>query len=148
KIAASKSSADDVASNADCAASTRSVRGIAASPKRPYPKVIVHTAANATMSPAEAANTGGQRAATQNAKGNTKLIGKIVNQCSVGELNPSALTKAIATSATSPSSNCRFSGGLCAIVMSPITTGATVTTPRASDANQANQILGADAPKL
>src|SRR5262245_31330439 len=100
------------------------------------------------MSAADAANTGGQRAATQNAIGNTKLTGKMVNQCSVGELKPKVLTKAIATSATSPSSNSLSSGGLCAIAMSPIITGATVTTPRASDANQANQIAGADAPKL
>src|SRR5215470_219917 len=106
------------------------------------PKVIVHTAANATMNAADAANTGGQHAATQNAMGNTKLTGKMVNQCSVDELKPRVLTRAIAARPTSPLSNSLFSGGLCAVVTRPIITGATVTTPRASDANESNQITG------
>src|SRR5215831_16206964 len=142
------SRADDIATNATCAASTRSVRGTAASPKRPIPKVIVHTTANATTNAADAANTGGQLAATQNEIGNTKLTGKMVNQCSVDELKARVLTRAIATSPTSPLSNSLFSGGLFALVTSPTITGATVTTPRASDANQSNQIPGADAPML
>src|SRR5262249_4341187 len=130
----------DNASNAACAACTRLVKGKFASPRRPRPKVIVQTMVRPTMNAPAAANTGRQCAAGKSSKGKIKANGRIVNQYTVEKPNPIALTRTSARSDESPSRSSGIFGGSAKLRASPITNGATKTTPRASDVNQCNQV--------
>ena len=88
--------------------------------------MIVQTIAKAMMNAAAAANTERQYAATQNRKGNSNDRGRMVNQWSVLDPKPTALTSARTPSASSPSATSEVAGLSRRERTSPITNGATV----------------------
>src|SRR4030081_496167 len=100
------------------------------------PKVVVHTIVSATMNAAAAANTGRQRAASHSNSGNSRAIGTKVAHDSRGRKILIALVAVIATSAMAPSMASLCGGGSRTAAATPINSGATVTMPSASDANQ------------
>src|SRR3954469_24521820 len=97
------------------------------------PKVVVHTIVSAMTKAAAAANTGRQRADSHSNSGNTKAIGNTVSQDCCGKKIIIALINDIAASATAPSRASLGGGGSRAAAASPISSGATVTMPSASD---------------
>src|SRR5262249_18192347 len=117
-------------------ASTRPARGTLASPKRPMPNVTVQTTVEVIMNTAAAANTGRQRAVSQKSNGSGEASGRIVAQWLVGKANPTMVAALRATSAIAASANSTAFGRSRTARMSPMTNGATVTMPSASDANQ------------
>src|SRR5690348_2191303 len=98
--------------------------------------VVVKTMARVTMNAAAAANTGGQRAAIHSRTGNRRAMGTRVVQGCCGRAMTIALMTMSDTSATRPSTVSFPDGGSRAAEASPITRGATVTMPSASEANQ------------
>src|SRR3974390_2577814 len=102
--------------------------------------VVGQTIASVTKKAAPAANTGRQRAAIHNSTGNSSAIGTIVVHDSCGSATTMTLITMSKTSATSPSMASPRAGGLRAAEASPITNGAMVTIPSASDANQFCQV--------
>src|SRR5438045_3357087 len=101
--------------------------------------------ARVTMKAAAAANTGRQRAAIHNRTGNSSAIGMTVVQGSGGSAMTVTPITASDTRARRPSIVSFFAGGLRAAEASPITSGAIVTMPSASDANQFCQVTKTDA---
>lgn len=126
------------------AASTRSVIGILASPKWPMPIVVVQTIASVTMNAAAAANTGRQRDEIHSRIGNSSAIGRTVVQGSIGNAIAMTLMTTSNASAVRPSIVSLGLGGSRAAEASPITSGAIVTMPSASEANQFCQVLKAE----
>src|SRR5215470_9308945 len=109
------------------------------------PIVVVQTIARVTMKAAAAANTGGQRAAIHNRTGNSSAIGTTVVQGSGGSAMTMTLMTTSDASATKPSMVSLWAGGSRAAEASPITSGAIVTMPSASEANQFCQVTKTDA---
>ena len=100
--------------------------------------------ASVTMNAAAAANSGRQRAAIHNRTGNSRAIGTTVVQGSHGTATATTLRMMSAASALRPSSVSLDPGGSRAAEASPITRGAVVTMPSASDANQFCQVSNAE----
>src|SRR6266852_7839359 len=105
------------------------------------PKVIVQTIVSETMNAAAAANTGWQRAVIHSRIGNSRATGSIVSHGSGGSETMVTVNTANATSATTPSRISLAGGGSRRALARLITSGATVTMPTASDANQCCQML-------
>src|SRR6266478_165168 len=99
------------------------------------PKVIVQTIVSETTNAAAAANTGRQRAAIHSRIGNSRAPGRIVCHGSGGSETIVAVIIANTRSATTPSTICLLGGVLRRASARPITSGATVIMPTASDAN-------------
>ena len=99
------------------------------------------------MKAAAAANTGRQRAAIHNRTGNSSAIGTTVVQGSGGSAMTMTLMTMSDASATRPSMVSLRAGGSRAAEASPITSGAIVTMPSASDANQFCQVANIDASR-
>src|SRR4051812_37545173 len=105
------------------------------------PNVVVHTIVTAMMNAAAAANIGWQRAASHSNSGNSRAIGTAVVHDPRGKKTPSALITVIATSPKAPSTASFGDGGLRMAAPIPISSGATVTMPSASDASQCSQVV-------
>src|SRR6267143_3889525 len=100
------------------------------------PKVIVQTIGSETMNAAAAANTGRQRAASHSRIGNSRATGTIVCHGFGGIETMMTVIAANATSATTPAMISLRGVGSRTAWARPLTSGATVTMQRASDANQ------------
>src|SRR5262245_35507539 len=100
------------------------------------------------MKAAAAENTGWQRAAIHNRTGNRRAIGTTVVQGSGGSAMTTILMTTSKASASKPSTVSLRVGGSRAAEASPITSGANVTMPSASDANQFCQVTKIDAVAL
>src|SRR5262249_7187924 len=109
------------------------------------PKTAVDTTVMETRNTAAAAKTGRHRAASHNSIGNSKATGTTVSQDSCGRAIEIPVITASATSATAPSISSLRGGGCRTAAARPITRGATMTMPIASDANQCAQVLSNDA---
>src|SRR5262249_45380502 len=106
------------------------------------PKVIVQTAVSETMNAAAAANTGWQRAVSHSRTGSSNAAGRTVCHGSGGNKTMmTIITAANAASATTPSRISLRGGGSRRALARPITSGATVIMPMASDANQWCQVV-------
>src|SRR6267378_4344966 len=105
------------------------------------PKVIVQMIESETMNTAAAANPGRQRAAIHTRIGNSKAIGRTVFHGSGGIKTMMMVNAANTTSATTPSTNSLRGGGSRTASARPMTSGATVMMPTASDANQWCQVV-------
>src|SRR5215471_10163736 len=105
------------------------------------PKVIVQTIVSETMNAAAAANTGRQRAASHSRIGNSRATGTTVSHGSGGSETMMIVITANAISATTPSMISLRGGGSRKASATPITSGATVMMPTASDANQCCQVV-------
>ena len=92
------------------------------------------------MNAAAAANNGRQRAATHNSAGNSRAIGTTVVQGSHGIATATTLRMMSDASAQRPSIVSLDPGGSRPAEASPMTRGAVVTMPSASDANQFCQV--------
>ena len=114
------------------------------SPNDPISNVVIQTIASATMNAAAAAKYGLQRAAIHN------NIGKIETRATSSHgarcmTTRRRFAKASVVRATAPSTVSLSDGKSRATATRPITNGAIVTMPIASDANQWYQIVRADA---
>src|SRR5215469_12994168 len=98
-----------------------------------------------TRNAAAAANTGRQRAATHNNIGNSSATGATVFQDSSGNEMAIPVMTASAASALAPSMSSLRGSGCRIAAASPITSGATVTMPIASDSNQCCQVVSTSA---
>src|SRR6267154_5086319 len=106
------------------------------------PKVIVQTVVSETMNAAAAVNTAWQRAVSHSRIGSSRAAGRTVCHASGGsETMMTAITAANATSATTPSRISLRGGGSRRALARPITSGATMMMPTASDANQWCQVV-------
>src|SRR5215470_6387606 len=105
------------------------------------PNVIVQTIVSETIIAAAAANTGWLRAVIQSRIGNSTAIGSTVSHGSGGSETTMIVVTANVTSAAMPSSISWRAGGWRSASARPITRGATVMTPKASDTNQCCQML-------
>jgi hypothetical protein len=97
------------------------------------------------MKAAAAAKTGRQRDAIHNKIGNSSAIGTMVVQGSGGRAMTMTLMTRSDAKATRPSMVSLAGGGSRAAETRPITSGAIVTMPSASDANQFCQMSKIDA---
>src|SRR5216684_1316553 len=104
-------------------------------------KVIVQTIASETMNAPAAANTGRQRAASHSRIGNSRVTGTIVCHGFGGSETMMTVIAANATSATTPSMISLRGGGSRTAWARPMTSGATVMMPTASEANQCSQVV-------
>src|SRR5258708_7550192 len=102
--------------------------------------VIVQIIVSETMNVAAAANPGRQRTASHSRIGKSKAIGRTVFHGSGGSKTMMTVITASATSATAPSMISLRGGGSRKAPARPITSGATVMMPMASDANQCCQV--------
>src|SRR5260370_33100834 len=102
--------------------------------------VVVQTFASVAMKAAAAAKTGWQRAEIHNRTGNSSAIGTTVVHGSGGRVMTMTLMTMSDASATKPSTASRRGGGSRVAEASPITSGAIVTMPSASDANHSCQV--------
>src|SRR5580704_13403452 len=102
----------------------------------PIANVVVQTIVRAMMNAAAALNTGRQRAASQSRSGNNNTMATTVAQGSRGRKIINPLIKDSVISAAAPSMTSRRGGGSRIAEPSPISSGATVTIPSASDVNQ------------
>src|SRR5208282_491499 len=114
----------------------RSAIGNVASPNMPMPNVVAQTIVKATINAAAAAKTGLQRAASHSSSGKNAAMGTTAAQDCRGKKIMTPHRKLSAPSATAPSITSLRGGGSRATETSPINSGATVTMPSASDANQ------------
>src|SRR5258708_4733323 len=105
------------------------------------PKVIVQIIVSETMNTAAAANPGRQRAASHTRLGNSKAIGRAVFHGSGGSKTMMTVIAANTMSAMTPSTISLRGGGSRKASATPITSGATVMMPMASDANQCCQVV-------
>src|SRR5258706_563158 len=105
------------------------------------PKVVVQTIVTETMNAAAAANTGRQRAASHSKIGNSRATGTMVCHGSGGSETMMTVITTNASSATTPSRISLAGGGLRRDSARPITSGATVMMPTASDANQCCHVV-------
>src|SRR4029077_16716897 len=112
------------------------------------PNTAVETTVMETRNTAAAAKTGRPRAESHNNIGNSNATGTTVSQCCCGREIEIPVITASTTSAIVPSINSLRGGGCRKAAVSPITSGATMTIPIASDANQCSQVLsnGAEGP--
>src|SRR6266403_6104063 len=109
------------------------------------PIVVVQTIASVTMKAAAAANTGWQRAVIHSSSGNSNAIGTTVVHGPGGSQMTTTLMTTSQASATRPSNVSLRPGGSRAAEASPMISGAIVTMPSASDANQFCQVTRTDA---
>ncbi len=100
------------------------------------------------MNTAAAANTGWQRAAIHSRNGNSRAGGSAGSHDSGGSKSVTAFITANTTSATMPSMISLGGGGLRGALAKPITSGATVMMPMASEANQCPQVVQNGAVEL
>lgn len=107
----------------------------------PMLNVVVQTTVSATIKAAAAANTGRQRAASHNSSGNSAAIGTTVAQGSLGTKMITPQSTISIASAAVPSMISPRGEGSRAEDISPISNGATVITPSASDVNQWYQMV-------
>src|SRR5215470_19731295 len=103
------------------------------------PNVIVQTIVSETIIAAAAANTGWLRAVIHSRIGNSTAIGSTVSHGSGGSEMAMIVVTANVASAAMPSTISLRGGGWRMVSARPITRGATVMTPKASDANQCCQ---------
>src|SRR5258706_9970159 len=104
------------------------------------PWVIVAAMATAMINTAAAANTGRQRAASQSTIGSSTAGGTTVAHGPGRRAKTCTLATVSATSAIVPSVSSRGSSPWREAGPKPMSTGAMVTIPSASDANQRDQI--------
>src|SRR5688500_8821704 len=122
-----------------CTARTRSVIGTVASPKRPTSKIAAKIASIDTMNVPAIANVGRHRADSQSRKGIAKADGLKESQDStvcVSTYAAMIVRSARTPAASATSAPLRVLRSNCDIV---IRSGATTTTPIASDKNHTNQ---------
>src|SRR5580704_9637414 len=102
-----------------------------------------------TRKAAAAANTGRHRPVIHINIGNSKATGTTVSQGSCGSASEIAVITASAPNAAAPSMRSLRGGGCRTAAPSSITSGATITIPIASDANQCCQVvsISADGPE-
>src|SRR5215471_20013068 len=112
------------------------------------PKVIVQTIVSETMNAPAAAHAVAQRAAIHSMIGNSRATGTIVSHGSGGSETMMIVIAANDDSATTPSTILLRGGGARKTSVTPITNGATVMMPTASDANQCRQVVHIDAVGL
>src|SRR5580704_7936177 len=105
------------------------------------PKIIVHTTARETKNVPAAAKIGRQRAASHINIGNSQVTGTTASQRLCGSQIIIPVITASATSTAAPSTSSLRGGGCRRAAANPITNGATVTMPTASDANQCCQVV-------
>src|SRR5438445_8512494 len=105
------------------------------------PKVVVHAIDNAMTNAAAAANTGWQRAASHSTSGNSNANGTTVANDTCVFFFKQKAAYDIAANAAAPSKISFGDGGSRTASAIPISSGATVTIPSASDANQCCQIV-------
>src|SRR5258708_35755469 len=105
------------------------------------PMVIGQPRVSERMSTAAAANAGWQRAAIHSRNGNSKAAGIAGSHDSGGSETVMAFITANTTSATMPSMISLGGGRLRRALAKPIISGATVTMPTASEANQCPQMV-------
>ncbi len=122
-----------------CAASTRSARGMVASPKCPIPKVTDATTVEATMNAEAAAKAGRQRTATQSKTGNTSARGKAVDHGPCGSAMAIALNAPNIDSPTMPSNSSARGGTWRTASAIPTNSGATAIMPSRQEPNQTRQ---------
>ena len=103
-------------------------------PKCPMPKVIAQTIVRDTMNAAAEAKTGRQRAASHSSSGKSSATGTTISHGSGGREIIIPVVANTAASATPPSMSSLRGGGARMAEVRPITTGATVMMPSASDA--------------
>src|SRR5258706_8791617 len=94
---------------------------------------------------AAAANTGRHRAATHSTNGNREAAGTTVAHSPGGRAKTSVPVTASATSAIEPSTSSRVGNARRDADARPMSTGARVTIPSASEANQRSQIVSGGA---
>src|SRR6266446_9767843 len=105
------------------------------------PKVIAQIIASEAMNTAAVANPGLQRTASHSRIGNSKAIGRTVFHGSGGSKTTMTVIAPNTTSATTPSMISLRGGGSRTASARPMTIGATVMMPTASDANQCCQVV-------
>src|SRR5262249_30138593 len=107
----------------------------------PMPKVVVHMIASETMNAAIAANTGWQRDVIHSRIGNSTATGATGSHGSGGSKTMMMVVAADTTRAMTPSRASLPGGGSRRALTTPISSGATVMMPMASDANQCHQVV-------
>src|SRR5260370_31438804 len=122
--------------------------GKSTSLKMPMPNVVVQTIVSATMKTAAAEKTGRQRAASQSNSGNSAVTDTTIVQVSRCRNMISPLIAVSVTSATTPSMRSPRGDGSRVAEARPANSGATVTMPSASEANQWYQVVRTDAVEL
>jgi len=114
-------------------------------PNIPMPRVVALTIANATMKTPMAEKIGLQRAPIQTRIGTNKTRAISTTHISCGMEVARPHSTAMAKRARTPSRRSRGGGGSRRAENNPMISGATVTIPIASAANQCSHIVGADA---
>src|SRR5260221_8970425 len=109
--------------------------------------VVVQTIVSETVNAAAAAKTGWHRAAIHSRIGNSTAIGSTISHGGGSETTIIVVTANV-TSAAMLSTISLRGGGSRSASARPITSGATVMTPKASDANQCCQMAQAGAVGL
>src|ERR1051325_3432387 len=99
----------------------------------------------ATMATAAAAKPGWQRAASQSESGKNSAMMTSTAQTSLGSRRIRAANAPAQTRATRHSASSRGGGGSRAMPASPISMGATMMMPIASETNQVRQIVSTGA---
>src|SRR5215813_3834314 len=122
-----------------CAASTRSARGMVASPKCPTPKVMDPTTVEATMNAEAAANVGGQRTEIHSRTGNTIARGNAVDHGPSGSAMATALNAPNIDSPNMPSNSSARGGTWRTASAIPTSSGATAIMPSRQEPNQTLQ---------
>src|SRR5580698_197697 len=115
------------------------------SPKIPMSNVVVATIVMAQMKVAALAMPGGRRAAIQTNKGHRATMASSPVQGLFGKNTRNAHSTHKTASANALSAASRVDGALRINDAKPITSGATVSVPRPSEANQCSHTVGADA---
>src|SRR5437660_847394 len=105
------------------------------------PKVVAQTIVRLTMKTATAAKNGRQRAASHKSGGNNRATGTTVAKSSGGNEMTNPLIRASAATAAAPSVSSLREGGSRATEARPITSGATVMMPSASEPTQCCQMV-------
>src|SRR5215471_8783847 len=108
------------------------------------PNVVVQTIVSETMNAPAAAYAGVQRAVIHSMIGNSRATGSIVSHDSGGSEMIMMVIAASADSAAMPSTTLLRGGGVRKASATPITSGATVMMPTASDASQCRQVVQID----
>src|SRR5215469_10589974 len=114
------------------------------SPKKPMANVVVTTIVMAQMNVATAVMPGGSRAAIQRNKGHSEIIASSRVHGLFGKSTRNVHRTHTTASAKALSTASRADGTLRVKDAKPITSGATVSVPSASEANQFSHIVGAD----
>src|SRR5262245_38714814 len=122
-----------------CAASTRSARGMVASPKCPIPKVMDPTTVEATMNAEAAANVGGQRTEIHSRTGNTIARGNAVDHGPSGSAMAIAINAPNIDNPNMPSNNSARGGTWRAASAIPTSSGAAAIMPSRQEPNHTRQ---------